>query len=128
MKVKVNAVQTLVSDVNVEVNPKSAVNSITKELLSQLEKSISVSSLGVKSKQTVSSFSKKGTQVLMKVCNNDGYNYGHYDEDDTYYEIDITEAVECSEDPKRFYLLLEAFTASKYLHNYLWVLESLDIK
>ncbi len=126
MKVKVDAVQTTVRDVNVEVNPKSVVHNIKAELFSELEKSINAQSLGVKGKEYVSGFQKNEDRILMFVCNNDGYNYGHYDEDDTYYEIDITEAVECLEDPKRFYLLLEAFTASKNLHSNLWDIESHD--
>ena len=128
MKVNVNAVQTVVRDVNVEVNPKSAVYDIKKELFSELEKSIDVQSLGVKSHQTVSSFSRKEQQVLMVVCNNNGSSYGgHYDSDDTYYEIDITEVVECLQGKKRFYLLLDSYLSSKDLYNTLWDLEILDM-
>lgn len=128
MKVKVDAVQTVVRDVNVEVNPKSVVFDIKKkELFYELEKSISIRSLGVKSHQTVSSFSRKEQKVFMKVCNNDGSNYGgHYDSDDTYYEIDITEVVDSLQGKKRFYLLLDSYLSSKELYDTLWDLEILD--
>jgi len=128
MKVKVNAVETVVRDVNVEVNPKSAVFDIRKALFHELEKSISVRSFGVKSKHSISSFYKNDKKLFMRVCKNDGYSHGgHYDEDHTYYEIDITEAIECSGNSKRFHLLLEAYTASVNLYGNLWDLEILDI-